>query len=82
MINYLDLKKKSVVNILDGKELGKIIDLVFTFPEGKIVSFIVGGKGFLSQKEEYIFDLCCVNKIGDDTVLVSLADNKSKSEDE
>ena len=74
MINYNDLKKKYVVNILDGRKLGKIKDVIFSFPEGKIVSFVVGEGGLFSSKEDFTVDLCCVNKIGDDAVLVSLAD--------
>ena len=77
MINYNDLKKKQVVNILDGRKLGRVKDLTFTFPEGKISSFIVGGAGFFSSKEDLVVDICCINKIGDDAVLVSLSDISS-----
>lgn len=65
-----DVKKKRVVNILDGRELGKICDVIFSYPEGKISDFIVS-KGIFN-KEGYIVNLCCVNKVGDDAVLVSL----------
>ncbi len=71
MINYVDLKKKCVVNILDGRKLGKVKDVVFSFPEGKISYFVVGG--LFGGANDYAVDLCCVNKIGDDAVLVSLA---------
>ena len=86
MISYNDLKKKCVVNILDGKKLGKIKDVLFSFPEGRISSFIVGDGNFFSGKDDLIVDLCCINKIGDDAVLVSLADAaklcESQAEDE
>ena len=77
MINYNDLKKKCVVNILDGKKLGKIKDVNFSFPEGKISSFIVGDANIFSGKDDLVVNLCCVNKIGDDAVLVSLADEEA-----
>ena len=31
-----ELKKKTVVNIKDGKKLGKITDIAFCYPSGKI----------------------------------------------
>lgn len=82
LIKFSELKKKKVVNILDGRVLGKICDVIFTYPEGKICEFVVSN-GFFS-KEEYVFGLCCVNKIGDDAVLVSLKDGCSveKNDDE
>ena len=80
MISYNDLKKKCVVNILDGKKLGKIKDVNFTFPEGKISSFIVGGVNVFSGKDDLVVNLCCINKIGDDAVLVSLASGTMSNE--
>lgn len=70
-INYTQLKKKKVVNVLDGRDLGKVTDLILTYPEGKIIALIVGKKSFF-QDDSLLINLCCVNKIGDDTVLVSL----------
>ena len=34
--NLNDLKKKRVINVADGKDLGKITDVVITYPEGKV----------------------------------------------
>lgn len=42
--NLTDLKKKKVINVADGKDLGKIADMVITYPEGKIKGIIVPGK--------------------------------------
>ncbi|MBP5177607.1 MAG: YlmC/YmxH family sporulation protein [Clostridia bacterium] len=78
MVNYAELKKKCVVNILDGRKLGRIKDMIFSFPEGRINSFIVGDGKFFGAGEDLIVDLCCVNKIGDDAVLVSLADGRDE----
>lgn len=71
-ISFQDLKKKKVVNILDGKVLGYIIDIIFDFPEGKIQYFVCGDKKPIFKGVEYKINLCCINKIGDDAVLVSL----------
>ncbi len=72
-LNYSSLKKKKVVNLVDGKDLGKVTDLVFTFPEGRVLAFIVSKKTILPS-DEFLVNLCCVEKIGDDAVLVRLKD--------
>ena len=71
--NFTDLKKKKVINIADGKDLGKITDLIISFPDGKIKSIIVPGKknAFFSGCE-LIINFSCIERIGDDTILVCL----------
>lgn len=76
---FSELKKKKVVNILDGKVLGKITDLTFSYPEGKITDFIVS-QGFC--RDEYLVAICYINKIGDDAVLVSLKNGCETEENE
>ena len=71
-INYTDLKKKRVINVVDGRELGTVTDAVFDFPDGKIIALICGDRRRIFKTDEYLIKLCCINKIGDDTVLVSL----------
>lgn len=73
---FSELKKKKVVNILDGKVLGYITDLIFQFPEGKILNYIATDKKGVFCKDEYVICPCDVNKIGDDTVLVCLKDKE------
>ncbi len=61
------------VNLSDGKRLGKVCDIVFTFPEGKVQGIVVpGGKGFHFGKADLFIDLKCVKKIGVDVVLVDI----------
>lgn len=85
MISYNDIKNKCVVNVLDGKKLGKITDVLFSFPEGNISAFVVGEKKLFGG-DEFLINLCCVNKIGDDAILVSLSkrgdEKKELQEDE
>ncbi len=79
--NFSDIKKKKVINILDGRDLGNVTDLIFSYPEGEITAFIVSGKKMFLKCEEYIVKLCCINKIGDDAVLVSLKEKCKDGED-
>ena len=76
MISYQELKKKDVLDISSGKNLGKINDLIIEKNSGKITKIIVPGRrnGFLScENLEIKYSL--IQKIGDDVILVNLADN-------
>lgn len=84
--NLTDLKKKKVINVADGKDLGKITDMVITYPEGKVKGIIVPGKkNGLFFSGELIINFKCIERIGEDAVLVSLCEksridtNKSAS---
>lgn len=79
-VKFSELKKKKVVNVLDGKVLGFISDLTFDFPEGRIRSFTCRDKAGVFCKDEYILCPCDVNKIGDDAVLVCLKDHGCRKE--
>ena len=74
--NYSDLKKKSVINVMDGKDLGRIVDIVFSVPEGRIVSIIVPGKkNSLFSGGELIIGFGCIERIGNDAILVKLCES-------
>ncbi|MBR2903503.1 MAG: YlmC/YmxH family sporulation protein [Clostridia bacterium] len=73
-LSFSDLRVKEVINTQDGKRLGKVCDLVFCYPENKILGLVVpGGKSFAFKREELFIDLRNVVKIGDDVVLVNVA---------
>ena len=42
-ISFCDLKKKEVINIADGKRLGRTIDVVFAVPSGRVCGIVVPG---------------------------------------
>lgn len=70
---FSDLKKKDVINLTDGKNLGKVCDITFTFPENNVCGFTVTGcKGFRFSKQEVFIPITSVTKIGQDAVLVKL----------
>ena len=76
--NLTDLKKKRVINIADGRDLGKITDLIISYPDGRIKSIIVPGKrNAFFCGSELIINFSCIERIGDDTVLVCLCKDKS-----
>lgn len=60
-----------VVSVVDGKNLGRVCDLAFFYPEGQVKGFFVtGSKGFKFTKSDVFIPLNSVVKIGEDVILV------------
>lgn len=72
--SYRELKCKDVVNVTDGRNLGRTCDIVFSFPEGKVFGIVVPGKRGLRffKNNDLFISLKNVVKIGADVVLVDL----------
>ena len=72
--SYRELKCKFVVNVTDGRNLGKTTDIVFTYPEGRVLGIAVPGQNGLRlfKREDLFISLHNVVKIGADVVLVDL----------
>ena len=71
--SFCELHRKEAVNLTDGKRLGRVSDVVLTYPEGRVQGIVVpGGKGFRWGRAELFIDLKCVKKIGIDVVLVDV----------
>lgn len=76
-LTYNELKKRDVINVTDGRCLGRIIDARFSFPDGVIIGIIVPGrrtKGLLRifDKSELYIDESRIIKIGGDVILVDV----------
>lgn len=73
---FCELKGKEVINVLDGKRLGRIVDLVLETCSGKILGLVVpaynkGWNVFKNCDDIFIpFNNIC--KIGDDVILVEV----------
>ena len=78
-MNYtvFDLKKKTVINVTDGKQLGRVCDVSFSYPQGSVEGIIIREGKFFSG-DKFLIRLACIEKIGKDTVLVKLS-NKEES---
>ena len=72
--SFSELKQKEVVNVVDGRRLGRTFDIVFTYPEGRVCGIVVpGSKGrHWFRSSELFIDLKSITKIGEDVVLVNL----------
>ena len=76
-LSYKELAKRDVINIADGKCLGRIIDMKFKFPQGVIVGIYVPArknKGifWLLDKSKLYIDVSKIIKIGGDVILVDI----------
>lgn len=75
-VSFLELRCKEVVNIVDGRRLGHIVDLIFDITNGRILGLVVpGNKNFWNvfKAENGIFipfEQVC--KVGEDAILVEL----------
>lgn len=73
-----ELKRKDVINICDGANLGRVCDIEIdvTGPEGRITAIIVPGParlfGILRSDEELVIPYHCIRKIGEDAILVEI----------
>ena len=75
-MNFSELKSKDVINIVDGKRLGKPIDVIFN-DCACIEALVVPGQKSLMNlikgvKEGAILPWERVKQIGDDVILVEL----------
>ena len=76
-LTFCELREKEVVNIADGKKLGRILDMAFT-SNGTIKGLIVPGeKKFfknISGDESIFVPWKNIVKIGEDAILVELGE--------
>lgn len=75
----MELRCKEVVNVVDGRRLGHIVDVVFNLANGCLLGVVVPGeKSFwnvFKSGTELFIALNQIVKIGEDAVLVELFSN-------
>lgn len=74
--SFCELRGKEVINIVDGKKLGRIIDLVFDDCTGKIFGIVVPSYNkswnIFKQSDDIFIPFNCICKFGDDAILVRI----------
>ena len=69
--SYNDVKQMDVVSVKDGRHLGKVCDIVFSFPEGRVCGFYVTGcKGFRFTKPDTYLPFSSIVRIGEDVIII------------
>lgn len=85
-LSFSELKKRDVINVPDGRCLGRMTDLKLSFPLGALAGIIVPGrksKGILGlfkcfEKSEVYISVDKIIKIGGDVILVDISNCKPK----
>ena len=69
-----ELRCKEVINICDGCRLGYVSDVDVRIPEGQVAAVVVSGPcrffGLFGRGEEYYIPWECIQRIGDDIILI------------
>ena len=81
--SFLELRCKEVVNVVDGRRLGHIVDVIFNLENGCLQGIVVPGERnfwnvFKSGMELFI-PLSQIVKVGEDAVLVELFANANQN---
>lgn len=78
MIRASDLAMREVINTLDGRRLGNIVDVEIDLQTGRIVAVVVPGQakvlGVFGKGDDYVIPWENIKKIGEDVILVELTD--------
>lgn len=71
-MNLSDLQNKDIINMLDGKKIGNIIDAKFNVATGVIEKLIIEpNKSLFSIKNNSVeIDFNKIKKIGEDVILI------------
>ena len=81
-----ELRAKDVVNTLDGKKLGKVMDIEFNAFTGQVEAIVIPGETKFTdvikgEKTGIVIPWCNICKIGENVILVQL-ETKSKQNEE
>ena len=72
-LSFLDLKEREIINVFDGKKLGRIIDIVFNNESGIVRGIVVpGDKKLFHRADDVFIPLDKIKRIGNDVILVGL----------
>lgn len=85
-ISFTELRDKEVINVLSGRLLGNITDIVIDLHKNCVIGFLVPGcKSFFNifgKKEQIFVPFSNICKIGEDVILVEVVEctkNKKRS---
>lgn len=74
--SFCELRGKEVINVVDGKRLGKIIDIVFDTRFGKLLGIVVPcynkSWNIFKQCDDIFIPFNSVCKFGEDAILVQI----------
>lgn len=76
MCRTLDLKRKEVINVTDGRRMGFVSDVDINLEDGRIDAIILPGPakifGIIGKDNEVTIQWDSIKKIGEDIILVDM----------
>lgn len=79
---FTELRNKEVINVLTGRLLGNICDMVFDLRRNSILGVVVPGSksifNFFKSCQEIFIPYSSICKIGEDVILVEVLENATK----
>ena len=76
-LTFSEIRTKEVVNVEDGRKLGRVTDIALSYPENRWIGIVApSGKAFYSKKSGLFIDMRSIVKIGDDVILVNIGVTK------
>ena len=77
--SFNELKKKTVIDVKDGKKLGKVSDLTVSFPKNCFESITITPSCVnLFSQDKLIISPCDIQRIGEDAILVKISEKGDK----
>ena len=80
--SFTELRNKEVINVLSGRLLGHVCDIIFDLRCNRVLGLIVPGNksffNFFKSCQEIFIPLSCICKVGEDVILVEVIENCSK----
>lgn len=74
--SFLDLRCKEVVNLVDGRKLGHIVDIAISAANACVLGILVPGEqsfwNIIKPCDPIFIPWCQICKIGEDTIFVEL----------
>jgi len=73
-ISFSLLRSKEIVNLYDGKRLGRAVDITFDKETAKVLGIILPGEKRMFKKSDDLFiPVELIKKLGEDVILVKLS---------
>ncbi len=75
-MSFMELRRREVINGSDGRRMGHIVDILFSADDGKVSGVILpyGKRGIFQKQQDLFVPWTCVQKIGEDVILVEIVD--------
>jgi len=72
-----ELQKKEIINIKDGKKVGRIIDVEFDINNGYMIHFVIEKahiiRSIFNSSEDIYIKFSQIKKMGEDVILIDIS---------